>query len=123
MDQFDKVIGYEREKEELRRLCDVLKNREKYLRLGVKIPKAILLYGAPGLWKTLMAKVMIAETGRAVFHCKKNKPNGEFVNDIKQTFENAIREAPSIIFFDDMDKFAEDNLQQNCNKLLAKMFL
>lgn len=98
MDQFDKVIGYEREKEELRRLCDVLKNREKYLRLGVKIPKAILLYGAPGLGKTLMAKVMIAETGRAVFHCKKNKPNGEFVNDIKQTFENAIREAPSIIY-------------------------
>lgn len=116
MDQFDKVIGYEREKEELRRLCDVLKNREKYLRLGVKIPKAILLYGAPGLGKTLMAKAVIAETGRAVFHCKKNKSNGEFVNDIKQTFESAIREAPSIIFFDDMDKFAEDNLQQNCNK-------
>ncbi|MCH5316239.1 MAG: AAA family ATPase [Eubacterium sp.] len=116
MNSFDKVIGYAREKEELLRLCDVLKNIDKYTRLGVKIPKAILLYGEPGLGKTLMAKAFIAETGRKVFHCKKNKSNGEFVNEIKATFENAIKEAPSIIFFDDMDKFAEDNLDQNCNK-------
>lgn len=116
MNSFDKVIGYESEKEELLRLCDVLKNNTKYLRLGVKTPKAILLHGEPGLGKTLMAKAFIAETGRKVFHCKKNSSNGEFVNEIKATFENAIKEAPSIIFFDDMDKFAEDNLQQNCNK-------
>ncbi|MCM1043316.1 MAG: AAA family ATPase [Muribaculaceae bacterium] len=116
MNNFDKVIGYENEKEEMLRLCDVLKNSEKYIRLGVKIPKAILLYGEPGLGKTLMAKAFIAETGRKVFHCKKNKSNGEFVNEIKKTFEDAIQSTPSIIFFDDMDKFAEDNLQQNCNK-------
>lgn len=116
MSNFDKVIGYESEKEELIHLCDVLKNSDKYIRLGVKIPKAILLYGEPGLGKTLMAKAFIAETGRKVFHCKKNKSDGEFVNEIKTTFENAIKAAPSIIFFDDMDKFAEDNLQQNCNK-------
>lgn len=116
MNSFDKVIGYESEKEEMLRLCDVLKNSEKYGRLSVKIPKAVLLYGEPGLGKTLMAKAFIAETGRKVFHCKKNKSNGEFVNEIKKTFEDAIQAAPSIIFFDDMDKFAEDNLQQNCNK-------
>ena len=116
MNNFDRVIGYAKEKEELLRLCDVLKNSAKYTRLGVKIPKAILLYGEPGLGKTLMAKAFIAETGRKVFHCKKNKSNGEFVAEIKSTFENAMKDAPSIIFFDDMDKFAEDNLQQNCNK-------
>ena len=116
MNNFDRVIGYAKEKEELLRLCDVLKNSAKYTRLGVKIPKAILLYGEPGLGKTLMAKAFIAETGRKVFQCKKNKSNGEFVAEIKSTFENAIKDAPSIIFFDDMDKFAEDNLQQNCNK-------
>ena len=116
MKNFDRVIGYAKEKEELLRLCDVLKNSAKYTRLGVKIPKAILLYGEPGLGKTLMAKAFIAETGRKVFQCKKNKSNGEFVAEIKSTFENAIKDAPSIIFFDDMDKFAEDNLQQNCNK-------
>ena len=106
MNDFDKIIGYESEKEELLRLCDILKNNDKYTRLGIKIPKAILLYGKPGLGKTLMAKAFIAETGRKVFHCKKNKSNGEFVNEIKETFENAIKNAPSIIFFDDMDKFA-----------------
>lgn len=116
MNSFSKIIGYASEKDEMLRLCDVLKNSEKYVRLGVKIPKAVLLYGEPGLGKTLMAKAFIAETGRKVFHCKKNKSNGEFVNEIKKTFEDAIRATPSIIFFDDMDKFAEDNLQQNCNK-------
>lgn len=116
MNAFDRIIGYASEKEEMMRLCDVLKNSDKYLKLGVKIPKAVLLYGEPGLGKTLMAKAFIAETGRQVFHCKKNKSNGGFVNEIKATFENAIKNAPSIIFFDDMDKFAEDNLQRNCNK-------
>jgi len=116
MNEFDKIFGYESEKQEMLRLCDVLCNRAKYEALGITLPKAILLYGEPGLGKTLMAKAFIAETGRKVFHCKKNKSNGEFVDEIKSTFENAIKAAPSIIFFDDMDKFAEDNLQQNCNK-------
>ena len=116
MNEFDKIFGYEREKQEMLRLCDVLNNRKKYEALGIDLPKAILLYGEPGLGKTLMAKAFIFATGRKVFHCKKNKSNGEFVNEIKETFENAIKDVPSIIFFDDMDKFAEDNLQQNCNK-------
>lgn len=116
MSEFDKIIGYTNEKEEMMRLCDVLKNKEKYIAFGVKIPKAVLLYGEPGLGKTLMAKAFITETGRKVFFCKKNKPDGEFVDKIKETFENAIKEAPSVIFFDDMDKFAEDNLQRNSNK-------
>lgn len=116
MSNFDKIFGYETEKQEMLRLCDVLRNREKYKALNITLPKAVLLYGEPGLGKTLMAKAFIAETGRKVFHCKKNKSNGEFVDEIKKTFENAIESAPSIIFFDDMDKFAEDNLQQNCNK-------
>ena len=94
MNNFDRVIGYAKEKEELLRLCDVLKNSAKYTRLGVKIPKAILLYGEPGLGKTLMAKAFIAETGRKVFHCKKNKSNGEFVAEIKSTFENAMTRHP-----------------------------
>ena len=103
MNEFDKIFGYENEKQEMRRLCDVLCNRAKYETLGITLPKAILLYGEPGLGKTLMAKAFIAETGRKVFHCKKNNSNGEFVAEIKSTFENAIKDAPSIIFFDDMD--------------------
>lgn len=73
MNNFDNIIGYSNEKEELFRILDVLKSRNKYIQLGVKIPKAVLLYGEPGLGKTLMAKTFIAESGRKVFHCKKNK--------------------------------------------------
>lgn len=116
MNDFDKIFGYENEKQEMRRLCDVLCSRAKYEALGITLLKAILLYGEPGLGKTLMAKAFIAATGRKVFHCKKNKSNGEFVAEIKSIFENVIKDAPSIIFFDDMDKFAEDNLQKDCNK-------
>lgn len=116
MNKFDKIFGYEFEKQEMLRLCDVLCNRKKYESLGITLPKAVLLYGEPGLGKTLMAKAFIEETGRKVFHCKKNKSNGEFVDAIKKTFEDAIKNAPSIIFFDDMDKFAEDNLRQDNNK-------
>lgn len=116
MNEFDKIFGYEKEKAEMSRLCDALRNRKRYESLGITLPKAILLYGEPGLGKTLMAKAFIAQSNRKIFHCKKNRSNGEFVEEIKITFENAIKDAPSIIFFDDMDKFAEDNLQQNCNK-------
>ena len=116
MSEFDKIIGYESEKEELERLCDTLKNRAKYAKLGMNMPQTLLLYGQPGVGKTLMAKAFIAESKRKVFYCKKDKSDGEFITAIKDIFAEAKRKAPSIIFFDDMDKFAEDNLNQNCNK-------
>ena len=50
------------------------------------------------------------------FACKKDSPEGEFVNHIRKTFQQALENAPSIVFLDDMDKFAEDNLEVNCNK-------
>lgn len=116
MSEFDKIIGYESEKEELTRLCDTLKNRAKYAKLGMNMPQTLLLYGPLGVGKTLMAKAFIAESKRKVFYCKKDKSDGEFITAIKDTFAEAKKKAPSIIFFDDMDKFAEDNLNQNCNK-------
>ena len=54
MSEFDKVIGYDDIKAELKRFCDVLKNPEKYKKLGVTMPKGILLYGDPGLGKSLI---------------------------------------------------------------------
>ena len=116
MDNFSKIIGYEKEKEELKRTADMLKNSEKYLRRSVTIPNALLLYGVPGTGKTVMAKAMIAESGLPCFSCIKNTHNGEFVNNIRKTFKEAMENAPAIVFLDDMDKFAEDNLDVNCNK-------
>ena len=114
MSEFDKIIGYKDVKAELIRLCDIIKNEEKYKALGVALAGGLLLDGDPGVGKTLMANCFIKESGRKAFVCRKNKPNGEFVNEIKKTFNEAIENAPSIILLDDMDKFAnEDDNHKN----------
>ena len=86
MKSFEKIIGYEKEKMELIRLCDTMKNKKKYLDLGIELPQALLIYGEPGLGKTLMAKALIEESGRNSFSCKKDKPDGEFVSTITKVF-------------------------------------
>lgn len=120
MSEFNKVIGYEDIKLELARFCDVLKNPEIYEELGVTMPRGILLHGDPGLGKTLMARCFIAESGCKVFTLRKEKPNGDFVNQIKETFEKAKEESPVIVFLDDMDKFAnEDNMHRDAEEYVT----
>lgn len=106
MSEFDKVIGYRSIKKELEQISDTLKHMEVYKALGVSAPCGLLLYGDPGVGKTLMASALIAESGRPAFVCRKDKPNGQFVDEIRNTFERAAAAAPSIVFLDDLDKFA-----------------
>ena len=106
MNTFDKIIGYKSIKNELEILADMMKNLEKYTRLGVKLPRGILLYGEPGVGKTLMASCLMEASGRKTVTLRKNLTNGDFVKEIKSTFEEAKNNAPSIVFLDDMDKFA-----------------
>ena len=106
MSNFDKIIGYASIKNELTKICDVLKNGEKYKKLGVKIPRGLLLHGSPGVGKTLLANTFIEESERTAFVCRKNLPDGEFVKFLKETFEKAKNTTPSIILLDDFDKFA-----------------
>lgn len=106
MSAFDKVIGYESIKRELVQIADTLKNREVYEALGVSPPRGLLLHGEPGVGKSLMAQCLIEESGIEAFVCRKSEPNGEFVNTIKRTFEEAAENAPSIVYLDDIDKFA-----------------
>ena len=87
MGEFEKVIGYESIKEEVMRICDVVKNKGKYEKLGVKMSNGLLLYGEPGVGKTLIASCFIKECKRKSFICRKNLPNGEFVKYIKDIFE------------------------------------
>lgn len=109
MNAFDKVIGYEAIKSELLRLCDVLKNPDKYKKLGVTAPSGVLLYGAPGLGKSLMAMCFIEESGLKSYIIRKDKPDGTFIDAIKQTYTEAKEHAPAIVFLDDMDKFANED--------------
>lgn len=106
MKAFDKIIGYASLKQELMQISDTLKNPQFYDKLGVSAPRGLLLYGEPGMGKSLMASAVIEESGRPVFRCRKDEPNGDFVKKIKATFEKAAENAPSIVFLDDMDKFA-----------------
>lgn len=106
MKAFEKIIGYEAIKKELAQISDVLANKEAYEKLGVSSPRGLLLHGDPGVGKTLMASAVIKASGRKAFTCRKNKPNGDFVKAIKKTFKDAAEAAPSIVFLDDMDKFA-----------------
>lgn len=106
MSKFDMIIGYAAVKKELRQIADTLKNREAYEKLGVSAPRGLLLHGEPGVGKSLMASAIIEESGRKAFVCRKDQPNGDFVKVIKATFDKAIQNAPSIVYLDDMDKFA-----------------
>lgn len=107
--EFDSIIGYTEEKSELERICDIMRDPEKYRKLGVTTPRGILIEGDPGLGKTLMAKCFIKASGRKTFTCRKDRPDGDFVDEIKRIFEEAKKEAPSIVFLDDMDKFANED--------------
>ncbi len=119
MSAFDKVIGYEKEKEELYQLCDMAKNPEKYAVLGVKLPRGILLHGVPGVGKTLMASALIEEMGRVCYTCRKDKANDAFVDTIRGVFAEAKAHAPAVIFLDDVDKFASDSDSRNPEELIA----
>lgn len=122
MSAFDRIIGYDDIKLELARFASILREPDRYLKLGVNIPSGILLYGESGLGKTLMAKCFITETGCKSYTLRKDKPDGDFVNQIKETFEKAKNDTDeiAIVFLDDMDKFAnEDNMHCDAEEYVA----
>ncbi|MCR5267179.1 MAG: AAA family ATPase [Lachnospiraceae bacterium] len=120
METFENVIGHESVKAELIKYADVIRNHEKYAALGVQIPSGIMLCGEPGVGKTLMAKAFCSEAGCRVFLIRKDKPDGEFVSHIKKTFDEAKDHTPSIVFLDDLDKFAnEDANHKNAEEYVS----
>ena len=112
MSAFDKVIGYESIKAELRQICDQMKNREVYEALGARLPQGLLLHGDPGLGKTLMAKCFIEESGLPAYVICKNRGSDDFIGEIAETFRKAKENAPVIVFLDDMDKFSNEDYRR-----------
>ena len=120
MSEFNKIIGYQTIKEELLQICDMIHNREIYEKLGAKLPQGILLYGDPGLGKSLMAKCFIAESGLPAYIVRRNKGSDDFIGKITETFEKAKNNAPAIVLLDDMDKFAnEDDRHADAEEYVA----
>lgn len=113
MDALDQIIGYEGLKRELKKLADIMKNTEKYKALGAKLPHGIMLFGEPGVGKSLMANCLIQASGWNHYVCRKNKPDGEFVNHIRETFSNAMQNEPAIVLLDDLDKFSSEDRYNN----------
>ena len=105
--EFRGIVGYENLKNELVQICDVMKNRALYDRLGARIPRGLFLYGAPGVGKTTMAEAVARASGRPVIRLRRNAAGDRFIEEIKDAFRTAKEQAPSVLLMDDMDKFAD----------------
>lgn len=84
MNAFDKVIGYKATKRELLQLCDMLRNREIYEEMGARLPHGLLLYGDPGLGKTLLARCFVEESGLHTITVRRDKGGDAFIDGITQ---------------------------------------
>ena len=132
---FDKVAGLKEEKEELEEIVDFLKAPTKYTQLGARIPKGVLLVGPPGTGKTLLAKAVAGEAGVPFFSISGSDFVEMFVgvgaSRVRDLFEDAKKNAPCIVFIDEIDAVARrrgtgmggghDEREQTLNQMLVEM--
>ncbi len=132
---FADVAGSKEAKEELAEVVDFLKNPKKFLDIGAKIPKGILLMGAPGTGKTLLARAVAGEAGVAFFSISGSEFVEMFVgigaSRVRDLFKMAKNAAPSIIFIDEIDAVGRvrgggmgggnDEREQTLNQILVEM--
>jgi len=134
--KFDDVAGVDEAKDEVMEIVDFLKYPERYIELGAKIPKGVLLVGPPGTGKTLLAKAVAGEASVPFFSVSGSGFMEMFVgvgaSRVRDLFAQAKKEAPSIIFIDEIDAIGKsrsaagqmgghDEKEQTLNQLLAEM--
>ena len=112
-EMFNNIIGYTDVKMALKRIVDILNNQDKYKKLGCQMPNGLLLYGNPGTGKTSISKEFLNCCNRKSFIVRKNKSDGEFINNLNKVFKEAEKCKPSIILLDDLDKFSENDNKNN----------
>lgn len=132
---FAQVAGLKEEKEELEEIVDFLKAPKKYIQVGARIPKGVLLVGPPGTGKTLLAKAVAGEAGVPFFTISGSDFVEMFVgvgaSRVRDLFEDAKHHAPCIVFIDEIDAVARrrgtgmggghDEREQTLNQLLVEM--
>ena len=132
---FDDVAGLKEEMEELEEIVDFLKAPRKYTKLGARIPKGVLLVGPPGTGKTLLAKAVAGEAGVPFFSISGSDFVEMFVgvgaSRVRDLFEDAKKNAPCIVFIDEIDAVARrrgtgmggghDEREQTLNQMLVEM--
>ncbi|MBE5905730.1 MAG: ATP-dependent zinc metalloprotease FtsH [Lachnospiraceae bacterium] len=132
---FGSVAGLKEEKEELEEIVDFLKDPQKYTDLGARIPKGVILVGPPGTGKTLLAKAIAGEAGVPFFSISGSDFVEMFVgvgaSRVRDLFEEAKKNAPCIVFIDEIDAVARrrgtgmggghDEREQTLNQLLVEM--
>jgi cell division protease FtsH len=132
---FANVAGLREEKEELEELVDFLRDPKKYTKLGARIPKGVLLVGPPGTGKTLLAKAVAGEAGVPFFSISGSDFVEMFVgvgaSRVRDLFEDAKKNAPCIVFIDEIDAVARrrgtgmggghDEREQTLNQMLVEM--
>ncbi len=132
---FKNVAGLDEEKEELKEIVDFLKSPKKYIQVGARIPKGVLLVGPPGTGKTLLAKAVAGEAGVPFFSISGSDFVEMFVgvgaSRVRDLFEEAKKNSPCIVFIDEIDAVARrrgtgmggghDEREQTLNQLLVEM--
>lgn len=132
---FKNVAGLDEEKEELKEIVDFLKSPKKYIQVGARIPKGVLLVGPPGTGKTLLAKAVAGEAGVPFFSISGSDFVEMFVgvgaSRVRDLFEDAKKNSPCIVFIDEIDAVARrrgtgmggghDEREQTLNQLLVEM--
>lgn len=132
---FKDVAGCKEAKEELKEIVDFLKNPKKFLDIGARIPKGVILTGAPGTGKTLLARAVAGEAGVPFFHLSGSEFVEMFVgvgaSRVRDLFKMAKKAAPAIIFMDEIDAIGRtrgggfgggnDEREQTLNQILVEM--
>ncbi len=131
--RFDGIAGLSGAKDEVVEIVDFLKNPKKYLNLGARIPKGVLLVGPPGTGKTLLAKAIAGESGVPFFSTSGSEFEemlvGAGASRVRDLFSKARKAAPSIIFIDEIDAVARkrgysinsSHTEQTLNQILVEM--